>query len=566
MHTSRIELAALLVVALLAVALLPASAAGQGLPSIRVPAGNPITPGKVSLGKVLFWDEQLSSTRTVACGTCHIPSAGGSDPRSLGPGSTHPGADGVFGTEDDVVGSRGVVGSSSDGSYRPTELFGLKDQVTKRQVLSMINAVYHRELLSWDGRSPGAFVDPLTGAVVLAQNASLETQALEPLLNDVEMGHEGRDWPDVVARLAESRPLALATEIPVELDSWIGNQSYPQLFQRVFGTPEITPARIAMALATYQRILVADQSPYDQFLAGQTQALTQQERRGLNLFTGQAQCIVCHPVPLFSRLPGQGGPQSQAYFNIGLRPPAEDRGRAVISGRAVDEGAFKIPSLRNVSLRAPFFHNGQRMTLTEVVDFYDRGGDFEENQAQQIQPLGLTDAEKLAMVAFLQNGLVDPRVVGELPPFDRPKLYTEGERVPQPYGLAAPGSSGIAPRLIAEEPPFLGNPNMTVAVADALGGAPALMLIGSRRSPPGVSVLGVPLHVELASSPYLAVALGLRGAAAPGAGHASLMLALPTDPVFAGVMLHAQGLVFDPGAPRGLAATAGAMITLFAPR
>lgn len=547
-------------------ALLPATGTGQGLPSIRVPAENPITTDKVNLGNALFWDEQLSSTRIVACGTCHIPSAGGSDPRSLGPGSIHPGADGVFGTEDDVVGSRGVVGSRADGSYRPTEFFGLRDQVTERQVLSMINAVYHRELLSWDGRSSGAFVDPLTGAVALSQNATLETQALEPLLNEVEMAHQGRDWPDVVARITESRPLALATDIPAALDNWLGNQTYLQLFQRAFGTAEITPVRIAMALATYQRTLIADGTPYDAFVSGQRQALTQQERRGLGLFTGRAQCIVCHPVPLFSRLPGQGGPQSLAYFNIGLRPPFEDRGRAAVSGRAVDEGAFKIPSLRNVGLRAPYFHNGKRLTLTEVVDFYDRGGDFEENQAPQIRPLGLTDTEKQAIVAFLQNGLTDPRVAAEQAPFDRPRLYTEGERMPQPYGAAAAGSAGIAPRLIAEEPPFLGNPNMTVAVADALGGASALLMVGTSPQTSGLAVLGVPLHVDLTTSPYLVVVLASLGGNTPGGGYGSLNFALPTDPVFAGVSLYVQGLVFDPGAAQGLAGTAGVKIALFAPR
>ena len=72
----------------------------QALPPVRVPAGNAITPEKALLGKALFWDEQLSSTRTVACGTCHVPSAGGTDPRAAG--AVHPGADGVFGTPDDV--------------------------------------------------------------------------------------------------------------------------------------------------------------------------------------------------------------------------------------------------------------------------------------------------------------------------------------------------------------------------------------------------------------------------------------------------------------------------------
>ena len=105
------------------------------------PPGNPVTPAKAQLGKVLFWDEQLSSTRTVSCGTCHIPAAGGDDPRSAsGPLAVHPGPDGVFGGPDDVFGSPGVPLNQADGSYSWQASFGLLPQVTPRRTVSSLNA------------------------------------------------------------------------------------------------------------------------------------------------------------------------------------------------------------------------------------------------------------------------------------------------------------------------------------------------------------------------------------------------------------------------------------------
>ena len=98
------------------------------------PAGNPLTPEKILLGKSLFWDEQLSSTRTVACGTCHIPAAGASDPRTaVSPLALHPGADGQFETADDVLGSPGVPQSLADGTYVDHPDFGILPQATGRR-------------------------------------------------------------------------------------------------------------------------------------------------------------------------------------------------------------------------------------------------------------------------------------------------------------------------------------------------------------------------------------------------------------------------------------------------
>ena len=120
----------------------PGGGAGGPIPALPVPTNNPITVNKRLLGKALFWDEQLSSTRTMACGTCHIPTVGGSDPRSTGSGATHPGIDGLFGTNDDIQASPGVIQNLASGQYLAHAQFGLDAQVTNRKAPSMIDAAY----------------------------------------------------------------------------------------------------------------------------------------------------------------------------------------------------------------------------------------------------------------------------------------------------------------------------------------------------------------------------------------------------------------------------------------
>ena len=179
------------------------------------PAGNPVTTAKANLGKVLFWDEQLSSTRTTACGSCHQGRSGGSDPRSLDQSlrAANPGPDGVRGTADDVVGSPGVPLADAAGTYQWNAAYGLGEQVTPRTANSHINAAYAGRLF-WDGRAAPAFVDPVTGDTVLVNGAALESQAVGPPVSSTEMAHSGRDWANIVARLQTSTPLALATFVP----------------------------------------------------------------------------------------------------------------------------------------------------------------------------------------------------------------------------------------------------------------------------------------------------------------------------------------------------------------
>ncbi len=548
---TRVWLAATFAAAPLVLA--PPSAA-QIFPQPPVPPGNPITPAKARLGKALFWDEQLSSTRTVACGTCHIPAAGGSDPRSQGPSArVHPGLDGLFGTDDDAVGSPGVPRSRPDSTYEASPEFGLDPQVTRRKAPSMINAAFSPQLF-WDGRAENEFFDPWTGQLLLPFAAALENQALGPPLSTAEMSHLGRDLFDLVERVIESRPLALASDVPAPLAQWIGNRSYPQLFAEAFGTPEVTPARFAMALATYQRTLVSAQTPWDAFVQGVPGALTPEQDAGRLIFFDPANgCASCHQGPTFS---------DDLFHYIGVRPPPEDLGRFEVTGIPGHRGQMRTPGLRNVSLRGPYFHDGSAATLEDVVDFYDRGGDFDApNKDPRIVPLNLSAPKRALLVTFLREALLDPRVELEQFPFDRPTLYSEGARVPTALGAGTPGSGGFVPDLVALEPPKLGNPELTLAVQRARGGAPSFVLLGTNGDPAGTFRRGVFLHVSLVGGHRLERAT-LEGTG-PGGGFGSLVLALPPDPLLAGRTFHAQWLVLDPAAPQGLAASEAARFELF---
>ncbi len=516
------------------------------LPPVPTPVGNPTTADKANLGKVLFWDEQLSSTRTVACGTCHRPNAGGGDPRAAF--AVHPGPDLQFGTADDIHGSPGVPSNLANRTYSLHPLFGLDVQVTGRNAPSAINAAFNVEQF-WDGREGGVFNDPLTGAPLLAADASLESQAENPPIGDSEMAHQGRGWQNCADQITASRPLALATNIPAALDQWLGTRSYPELFTQVWGDPAVTPARIVMSIAAYERTLISDQTPFD------LGTLTPSQQQGRDIFNDRGRCFLCHEGALFT---------DQKFHNIGLRPSVEDLGRFNVTGNTSDNGAFKTPGLRNAGLKTALMHNGIHRSLSEVIEFYDRGGDFFDNLDPLMQPLGLTSAEKVALLDFLQSGLTDARVATKLHPFDPPTLYSETTRVPRGYGSGGAGSGGVTPRLIAIEPPVIGNPAFTLAFADGMGLAATALAFDLI---PGIGrpVLGVPIQLR-GSGALVAVPLGFLQGTGAGQGHWSAPLAILNDPSMAGQSIFAQGYSLDPGATLGISGTAGLHITFFAPR
>ncbi len=512
------------------------------------PPGNPVTAAKTFLGKTLFWDEQLSSTRTVSCGTCHHAGNGGSDPRSKTQvaRATNPGPDGQPGTADDVVGSPGVVLSNADGSYNASATFNLNEQVTGRKANSFVNAGYSNSLF-WDGRAAEVLRDPITNEVVLTSGAALESQILGPPLSETEMAHTGRNWGDVAARMNVSIPLALSPSIPTGLRNWIDNRNYAQLFEEAFGTPEVTPARIALAIATYERTLFSDQTPMDR-AAQQIEPLTAQEQAGLQVFTGNV-CNLCHAGSLLAE---------NEFHNIGVRPINEDAGRFILTGSPDLLSSFRTPGLRNVELRGPFMHNGRFSTLEDVIEFYNRGGDFDAPNINRnvIRPMELSAADKASLLAFLKRPLTDPRVAAELPPFDRPALYLESNRVPVISGTGRVGAGNLTPKVTALEPPLLGNPKFTVGVSNAAPGANAVLVIDDND--PGVGS-SIPATGSLAR-----VAVNLSGAGA-GRGFGSVSLALPTNSSFVGRAFAGRWYVTDAAAANGFAVSPVFRFTIFAP-
>ena len=385
------------------------------------PAGNPVTATKAYLGKALFWDEQLSSTKTVSCGTCHHAGKGGSDPRTNvnNPNSANPGFDNTFSTADDIFGSPGVAAKQANGLYMWSDLYGFRQQVTGRKSVTFVDAGYPN-LLFWDGRASATFRDPVTNAIVLNNGGALESQAVGPPVNSVEMAHAGRDWNATAAQISVATPLALAPAMPSALNTWIGGRTYPELFAEAFGTPDVTPTRIALAIATYERTLYSDRTPLDQAIVG-IGSLNASETRGRGLFA-QVECAVCHSGSLTS---------DNNFHYTGVRPTNEDTGRFQVTGVTGNLGQFRTPNLRNVELRGPYFHNGRFQTLEDVVAFYNRGGDFNApNKNPDVRPRGLSAQQQADLVAFLKRPLTDPRVANELPlskPFTLP--------VPDRHGL-----------------------------------------------------------------------------------------------------------------------------------
>ena len=221
---------------------------------------------------------------------------------------------------------------------------------------SLWNVAYVQSLF-WDGRTN-----------------SLEDQALVPLTHADEMGVG--DPATMAAQLAA---------IP----------EYVALFDAAFGggASAVTPENTTRALAAFQRTLISDDSPFDRYAAGDFDALSSQQRRGLALFrSGALRCFECHGAPTFA---------SDTFRVVGV--DSDDPGRADVADDGVF-GAFKVPTLRNIVLSAPYMHDGSMPTLNEVLDFYESGGGRAHGFAQVdvfVNPFELSQQERADLVAFL---------------------------------------------------------------------------------------------------------------------------------------------------------------------
>ena len=305
----------------IAFALTAASAAPRvplGLDLYRpVPVDNPLTPEKIALGRRLFHERRLSRDRSLSCASCHDPKRAFSN--------------GVR-TAHGINGAQGV-----------------------RNVPTLINRAWGPSQF-WDGRA-----------------ASLEQQALAPILNSTELGAS----PDAVLGLIRSA-------------------AYRPHFVAAFGRDPTMPD-VAAALASYVRTIVSGDSAYDRFVAGDARALDSSARRGFDLFRTRARCVNCHAGPLLS---------DERFHNTGIAWRAgalTDEGRFRVTRVDADRGAFKTPTLREISRTAPYMHDGSLQTLDAVVEFYVRGGTPNPELDREIVPLDLSTAERSDLVAFLKS-------------------------------------------------------------------------------------------------------------------------------------------------------------------
>jgi cytochrome c peroxidase len=192
---------------------------------------------------------------------------------------------------------------------------------------------------------------------------------------------------------------------------------YKTQFDAVFPGEGATAANIAKALSAYERSLVCDATAYDRFVAGDKAALNDAQTRGRELFTGEAGCIACHTPPFFS---SSYTAPTGVYFNAGIgtnkKPEADvDVGRMSVTKAEADWAAFKVPSLRNVSKSAPYFHDGHVATLTEAVKLMASGGIKNKNLTPLMMDKKLTDAQVADIVAFLgsldcNTSLAEPKL------------------------------------------------------------------------------------------------------------------------------------------------------------
>lgn len=178
---------------------------------------------------------------------------------------------------------------------------------------------------------------------------------------------------------------------------------YKTQLEAAFPGEAVTPQTIAKALSSYERTLVCDATAYDRFQAGDTTALSEQQQRGHALFTGAAGCIACHTPPFFSSAymakPG-------TFFNIGIGTAGKaekdvDAGRGAVTKNDADWAAFKVPTLRNISRSAPYFHDGSVATLKEAVKLMASGGIANKNRTPLMTDKQLSDAQLDDVVAFL---------------------------------------------------------------------------------------------------------------------------------------------------------------------
>jgi cytochrome c peroxidase len=282
---------------------------------VPTPEDNKLTPTRIKLGKMLFFDPRLSGSNWISCATCHNPGLGWSDglPKAIGDGQKQ----------------------------------------LKRATPTIINAAFNKVQM-WDGRF-----------------RTLEQQAMGPIGASVEMNQN----PD---------------ELVKEL---AGVAGYVKLFSEAYPDNGITTDTIRKAIASFERTIIAGDSPFDQWAKGDESAISKDAKKGFKLFIGKARCVKCHNGYNFT---------DDGFHNIGLND-SSDEGRYSLRKIKILKGAFKTPTLRNVEYTAPYMHNGEYKTLKEVINHYVKGGVVKTHLSPNMKPLDLSEKEKQQLVTFMKS-------------------------------------------------------------------------------------------------------------------------------------------------------------------
>lgn len=256
-----------------------------------------------------------------------------------------------------------------------------------RNSMALINLAW-RNRFFWEGRA-----------------VSLEEQALEPVPNPIELHLE---WDEAIGRLMR-------------------HVDYRVAFYKAFEIKTIEKEDVANALAQFQRTLVSIESVYDLYYTGRTDDLSEDAIEGRTLFFNEkGDCFHCHGSDVDNLF------AANLFANNGLNSDEEylslaDKGLASITGNVADNGLFRVPTLRNITLTAPYMHDGRFQTLEEVVEHYNSGMKYAPNldpnfavrfKNKEYQGLGLSEKEKRQLVAFLES-LTDTSFVNN-PAFSNP--------------------------------------------------------------------------------------------------------------------------------------------------
>jgi cytochrome c peroxidase len=314
-----------------------------GFPRPAVPQDNPMSVEKVALGRRLFFETRLSSTGLYACSSCHRPELAFTDGRAHALGAT--------------------------------------GESVRRSAMSLANVAYNAAF-TWGN----------------ANVRSLELQMHQPLFSQhpVEMGLKA-GGKSAVAAISQ-------------------DQGFREAFTAAFPgeAAPLTMKNIIKAIAAFERTLISGRSAFDRYVFDDERAaMSESAKRGMALFySARVGCGQCHFGLNFSGpLVYEGHVEAKALFaNTGLYDvdaqggyPKSDRGLIEVTHRAADMGKFRVPTLRNVALTAPYMHDGSLKSLEEVLDHYVRGGHRSARQDPRIRPFALSPAERADLLAFLDS-------------------------------------------------------------------------------------------------------------------------------------------------------------------